>query len=395
MNKKPVLLILLILILLPIFTGCPEEEENDLAPDIKIGAYIRTWSIPQSAREPGSAHWNAGMIKGEYLSDLIIAFALIDKKDGCSIYVPDTAYTFSNMWDEVAALKAKYPRLNVNISVGGANEAGFSGMAADTNKRAAFIANVCDWLDGYNLDGVDIDWEYPVRPLTGGGPLNQDKETYILLLQELRGALDALGEKNGKRYGLSTAVPANNTFTRDIDVKKAAEFIDSFKLMAYDYYGSWSGTTGHNANLYRSSYGGSWSTNDAVNVYLNAGVPPEKITLGAAFYGRSWDGVKPGTNTDAPGLFRSGPFTGTSTYEWIDINRYILQSSTDYIRYWDNAAKAPFLYNGSRWISYTDQEQLKAIKRYVKEKKLAGVFVWEYSQDMKADLLRILADSSQ
>jgi chitinase len=368
----------------------PDEEPIFSLGDAKVAAYIRTWSIPAAAREPGSAHWKAGMIKGEYLSDLIIAFALIKKDDGYSLNVPDTAYTFRNMWDEIAALKEKYPHLKVNISVGGANEGGFSDMAADNAKRAGFIDEVCDWLAKYNLDGVDIDWEYPVRPLTGNGR-PEDRENYITLLSELRTALDGLGEERGKRYGLSTAVPAQSWFTTTINIKAVSEIIDGFKLMTYDYYGSWNNTTGHNANLYRR---GNWSTHDAVSSYLNAQVPPEKIIVGVGFYGPSWQGVPAGANAALPGLGQSRTSSG-STLIWSEIKEYCLKPDSGYTRYWDNTARAPFLYNGSHWISYTDDEQIKEITKYVKEKNLGGVFVWEYAQDMDGELLKTLAEGSR
>ncbi|MDR2574905.1 MAG: hypothetical protein LBC52_00515 [Treponema sp.] len=393
-----ILLFLDILTLLLVLCGCPAEKGVEDPPfslgDVKVASYIRTWSIPTQWLEPGSAHWKAGMIKGEYLSELIIAFATIKKTDGYSLEVPDTAYTFRNMWDETAALKEKYPGLKVNISVGGANESGFSEMAADTVKRASFIANVCDWLEKYNLDGVDIDWEYPVRPLSGGGQRPQDRQFYITLLQELREAMDELGEKTGKRYALSTAVPASSWFvnpSEGVDIKAVSDIVDSFKLMAYDYNGSWSKNTGHNANLYPKL--GGWSTDGAVKAYLNAQVPPEKIMVGVGFYGQSWKGVAAGSNTSLPGLSQpSASFGGTLS--WDEINVYCLKPNSGYTRYWDSTAKAPFLYNGDRWISYTDHEQIKAITGYVKEKKLGGVFVWEYALDMGAELLKTLAESS-
>ena len=402
---KQALQFLVILIIAFILSACPEEtaekEKKDqpfALGDAKVSAYIRTWGIPAAWREDGKPSWNAKMIKGEYISDLIISFALISKSDGFSIYINEVvAGTFSNLWDEVAALKQKYPNLNVTFSVGGANEAGFSDMADNPVKRAGFIANVCDWLERYNLEGVDIDWEYPVGPSWGQSIPSKpaDRQNYISLLQELRDAMDLLKETTGKRYSLSTAVPAGSWFLQRNDVKAASEIVDSLKLMTYDYYGSWSSRTGHNAGLFKNPRDPENMSSDiSVTNYINAGIKPEKIMLGVGFYGRMWRGVSQGAYSATPGLFQSYtsiPFGGYTT--WTDIKQIYLKSGSGYTRYWDSSAKAPFLYNGDIWITYTDEEQIRAIGAYAKEKNLGGVFTWEYANDMSGELIKVLAES--
>jgi len=394
------------------FLSCASMNSRSAAViEPKVSCYIRTWPIPQSAQEEGSPYWNARMIKGEYLTDIIVSFALLEKDDVSVPYIPelkplpDGEPMFSNIWEEVAALKKKYPHLKVNVSVGGFGADGFSDMANDPKLREAFIANVCKWLEDYNLDGMDVDWEYPVGPEWGQEIKSRpaDKQNYITLLQELRNAMDKLGEKTGKRYGLSTAVPASGWFPKANDVKAAARIVDSLKLMAYDYYGGWSATTGHHSNLGNNPHDpawGGWSTKQALDEYLWAGVPSGKITLGIGFYGRAWQGVGRGDYEDTPGLFqpyksipKSPPFD-EGTISWTEIKKF-LKPDSGYKRYWDDIAQAPYIYNGDIWISYTDAEQIKILTDFVKENKLGGVFVWEYCHDMNAELMKILAENSQ
>lgn len=64
-------------------------------------------------------------------------------------------------------------------------------MALSAVSRYEFIADAMHWIATYNLDGIDIDWEYPVGPPWGGLPIvtrAEDAETYITLLTELRRA---------------------------------------------------------------------------------------------------------------------------------------------------------------------------------------------------------------
>ena len=399
MGKKYLLSILIILFVSVLLTACRSttREQSVILDDSKVSAYIRTWSLPFESQTMESSYWNADMIKGEYLSDLIISFALINKSDGFSLYIPEVeSGSFANLWDEVSALKRKYPKLKVTVSVGGANEGGFSDMANDPVKRAGFVANVCAWLKNYNLDGVDIDWEYPVGPPWGQRIPSRpsDRRNYITLLQDTRDAMDELGKTTDKRYSLSTAVPAGDWFLQRNDVKAASRIVDSLKIMTYDYYGSWSSTTGHNANLYKNPRDSSsgWSTNQAVTAYLNAGIPPEKIMLGVAFYGRVWAGVSKGSNSNTPGLYQRYDYVPYDGLSWIELKSEYLIPNSGFTRYWDDTAKAPYLYDNDYWITYTDEEQIRLLNKYAKEKNLKGVFTWEYAHDIPGELIKILAE---
>ncbi|MET7403916.1 glycoside hydrolase family 18 protein, partial [Dactylosporangium sp. NPDC005572] len=54
--------------------------------------------------------------------------------------------------------------VKVSIAVGGwndGNDSGFEGLAGNATARTAFVNNIVNLVNQYNLDGVDIDWEYP------------------------------------------------------------------------------------------------------------------------------------------------------------------------------------------------------------------------------------------
>jgi chitinase len=402
--RKNLALVLAVLACMTVlFSACASgpSKGGRIVLDTVVSTYIRTWPL-----EPelwvDSAYWSADQVDARYLTDLNIAFAIIDDRDGHTVYIPElvsSGQNFSNLWDEVAALKAKFPHLKVNISVGGWGAEGFSDMADDANLRELFVAGICSWLEQYNLDGVDIDWEYPVGPSWGQQIKSRraDANNYLNMLQDLRDAMDLLGEKTKKRYSLSTAVPASSWFTTTINCMGVARVVDALKLMAYDYYGAWSNTTGHLSNLSRnSSDPNGWSTEQAVNAYLLAGVPPGKIQMGLAFFGRAFAGVEGGPNKD--GLFqryKSLPrFNDEAGYiNWPQIKE-LLEPGSGYTRYWDSKAKAPYLYNGDIWVTYCDPELISELVAYSKQKGLGGFFSWEYGTDINAELLKALAEST-
>jgi chitinase len=309
---------------------------------------------------------------------------------------------FPSLWNQVARLKESWPKLKITLSVGGAGDTvtkNLAAMAAVPGKRAIFIADVCTWMKDKNLDGVDIDWESPRG--------TAQWKDYISLLGELRTALDNLEVETGKAYSLSSAVGAGySEYSADLGaggsaaynafMLQAAAMVTSLKVMHYDYYGNWwPNLTGHNASLYHNpSDPNPTNTDTSITDYLNAGIPPEKLMLGAAFYGKAWDGVSQGITGNMPGLFRPYKAYG-GDLSWTSIKRNYLRAGSGYIRYWDNFAKAPFLYNKKRWITYSDTEQMKCLADYAKEKHLGGVFAWEYMQDTNGELLKVLAENSR
>jgi GH18 family chitinase len=46
-------------------------------------------------------------------------------------------------------------------------------------------------------------------------------------------------------------------------------------------------------------------------------------------------------------------------------------------------------------LSYTDEQLIKLITSFAKEKKVGGVFVWEYGHDLNAELMKVLYENMQ
>ncbi|MBE9608458.1 glycoside hydrolase family 18 protein [Chitinilyticum litopenaei] len=375
------------------------DEATVASHDKQVVAYIRTWPIGSTPADMDAGkRWTAEQIRCDQLTKLNLSFGLI--RNGTDVYIPDledrpnstktgTIPAFKTLWGEVAKLQQNCPKMKINLSVGGWGADGFSQLAMEKSTRAKFIKSVLAIVEKQKLDGVDIDWEYPVGP-DWELPIRthpRDRANYPALLEETRAALDKLGKKTKKRYELSVAVPATPWFGQKNDIIRIVKAVDFLKVMAYDLAGTWSKQTGHHANLYQRpddpAWGG-WSADQGMKIYLNYGIKPEKLLLGTAFYGRAWKGVENKDN----GLFQK---FASGAYEdgisWPDIKKLM---EAGYTRYWDDVAKAPWLYNGDEMITYEDAESLAAKAAYAKEHKLGGIMIWEYAHDMDAELLKPL-----
>ena len=130
------------------------------------------------------------------------------------------------------------------------------------------------------------------------------------------------------------------------------------------------------------------SAAENIEVFHRHGVPLDKIIIGAAFYSRQWKHVQ----DENHGLHA---FSG----EGSDYGPGYTQLMRDYVdkqgytRYWDDDAKAPYLFNGDTFITYEDEESLRQKCRLVRESGIAGIMIWEYSYDEDHGLVRVMADA--
>jgi chitinase len=215
------------------------------------------------------------------------------------------------------------------------------------------------------------------------------------MLQAVREKLDSLAqnEGNGNHYLLTIATGADEAYVKNTELGELHNTIDFLNIMTYDFYNGWHNVNGHHSN-YLSSAQPEMDKNSVVNaveMHVNAGFPAEKINLGIPFYGRIWKGVK--TDSDQI-LFNTAETVGMGI-DYIDFYQNI--NANGFTRYWDDTAKAPYLWNPETktFISYEDEESIKIKMEYLKQRGLAGVMFWEYSADHDKTLLNAVVENLQ
>lgn len=294
-------------------------------------------------------------------------------------------------------LKQKHPQLKTLISVGGWTwSKDFSDAALTPESRARFADSGVAFIRAHGFDGVDIDWEFPVGGGMAGNTVRpEDKQNYTLLLQALRERLDAAAQVDGRPYLLTAAVGNGPSFLANTEIVKVAALLDWMNLMAYDLNGTWNKYAAHLAPLFRDPAmavaGASPKNNvaDLVDLYLAAGVPARQLVLGFPFYGYSWKGCAAaghGQYQTCDGAGRGSWEAGALDYSDIAKN---LVNRNGFSRYWNAAARAPWLYNpvSGEFVSYDDPESLTHKLRFLKLRKLAGAMFWELGGDRQQALL--------
>ena len=94
---------------------------------------------------------------------------------------------------------------------------------------------------------------YPGYEDHSGTP--EDKQTFRLLLDDVRAALDELGKTTGRWYGLTAALPCGPRHLSNMDIRHTAQTLSELNLMTYDFHGAWDKNTGVNAPLYYQGFG--------------------------------------------------------------------------------------------------------------------------------------------
>ncbi len=289
----------------------------------------------------------------------------------------------------LAGLRKQNPSLKVLISVGGwLGSGGFSDAALTAQSRAAFVESAVDFLRGHDLDGLDVDWEYPGLPGAGNKYRPEDTRNFTLLLKDLRQRFDREQEATGRRLILTIAAGASEEYLGHTEMKNVQRYVDAVNLMTYDYARpSTDALTGFNAPLRADPAAPRQESVDAsVLAFEQAGVPAGKILIGIPFYSHVWQQV-PDRNH---GLFQPGKPASNDFAPFGTIRLNMLGQG--YVRYWDQAASVPYLYSAEKqqFVSYDDAESIAAKCNYAVSSKLGGVMFWEYLDDPSGELLEAI-----
>ena len=290
----------------------------------------------------------------------------------------------------LAAVRRSHPHLKVLVSVGGWTwSKGFSDAVLTPESRRRFVESAVAFVRRHDLDGFDVDWEYPGLPGDGNTHRPEDKANFTAVMSDLRSALDRDAAARGRKALLTFAAGAFPAFIDNTEMAKVQASVDFVNLMTYDFrVASVDAVTGHHANLYdHPSDDKKRSADRAVREFLGAGVPAAKLVMGVPFYGRGWREVNP----VADGLYQPGIAVEQMNLAYGRLAAEVV-GRDGFARKWDAVAQAPFLWNADRrvFISYDDPESMRLKARYVREKGLGGVMFWQYAEDPSGALLDAL-----
>ncbi|HBB58422.1 MAG TPA: hypothetical protein DCZ87_07070 [Chitinophagaceae bacterium] len=168
-----------------------------------------------------------------------------------------------------AKAKANNAKIFLGINDGSGNgTTNFKNMAASPSGRTSFIRDIMTIVRAQQLDGVDMDWEFPS---TSDGT----DVTFTALMKELADSLHRDG-----RYYLSCAITAGKYAGgyRDAIRNELFPVVDFFNIMAYDDFSTTVPFRHHSDFALAQTCLQYWIT--------TRGMPAAKAVLGVPSYGR-------------------------------------------------------------------------------------------------------------
>jgi chitinase len=270
----------------------------------------------------------------------------------------------ANALQQATQMRSRNPNLKIIAAIGGWSDAMmyvWSDMAANSDSRTNFANNIFNFLQRFNLNGIDIDWEYPNREQDRSG----DKENFIALLQTIKNRL-------GSAYSLSIAIGTGAWRTNlSYNVARMFQICDFVNVMTYDMHGGWEGKTGLHSALFRGSADNTPSNVDeSIKLLQSNGVDKNKIIVGIPTYGYRFRLSNPGNNgIGAPASYHSVP---NSSYR--EICQRIRSGSLS--AKWDDQQKTPYAVSGDEWIGYDNVRSVTEKANYIKNNQLGGAMFW-------------------
>jgi hypothetical protein len=313
----------------------------------QVIGYFPYWA-QYSQYKPTDVHF-------ERVSELRYA-SLMPVSDGSIAWVDEMdAANFDTLSREAA--KHRVPLVAV---VGGMDAAeAFVTIAADESLRSTFAKALAEWVNRYDLAGVELDWQ---------GLASDNTEKFSALLSEIKSAL------SGKSVGVAVYPASADAYGEAL---KSADFVTVFigNQMSVD-----SATVRPNLSL--SDVSG------AMNLFVDKGVNKAKLSVVVSLSGMSFAG--------ASGLGSSHQGAGSGNEGYLSYKDLMARFDTpDYMVSFDGASSSEVAVGNGETIVFSGIPSVKAISSWIKDNGFGGVALYDVSQDHPEAIVSLLVTAGQ
>jgi chitinase len=375
-----------------------EEAVTDKECENKIIGYITSW---------GNRSFTVN--EGSLLTHAIYAYVHMDSKGNLGPFnaeLNENKAMFKKLYEMLSVktkLLDKNQYLKTMVSFGGWNNSDhFSSIVASPEHRNNFILDALSIIDYWNLEGIEIDWKYPV---IGGSKVGQvsDRKNFVTFLRQIRQAFSAYEKEKGRTEPLLLSITGASGYwliDESYDLENIIPLVDWINILTYDYFGpwksKWGANTGPNAPLYASAPIDSLSKmniHSTIEQYFCRVNSTDKLVMSIPFYGHYWNDVGEPIDTKDNHFRDAHPVGGFVTYSNIK-NKWL--SNRDFQQLMHNKSFTPYLWSEIKRVllSYENSKSIESKIKYAIDHKLGGVSVWAIDfDDNENELFNTIAEN--
>lgn len=330
LNASILILVLVALIIGATFLGIYLHDSN--REDFRVLAYFT----------PRSDYVEEDIEKYDFskITHLIYAFANV-RSDTLELYIKDEEI-FAYL---VRHLKENYPNVKIMLSVGSSMENdGYCSIASTVEGRDSFVRQCSAIIEGYGIDGIDIDWEYP-------GYSMFDRKVCSNCVSDHASLIEALRE--GLPDGAVLSYAGCGNALGWYDHKRLSKVVDFVNVMLYDF-------SLENNSPFDSA-------KKAIYNYQLKGYRKDQLNWGVPFYGRC----------------------AVEEYDYRTYAQIMDLADMGELQIVQEKNRSYAYYKGNL-LSFDSREQILKKSKYVKKRGYGGVFCWNMTYDRDGELMSLI-----
>jgi spore germination protein YaaH len=330
-------------------------------------------------------YWLLDKAKDDYSSYLttLVYFALTIDKDGTIKRSVNSRELEPGYWALTSGAADKFlmthkDKMKLSLAVFSGDQDDIMSIIGDPRQNALNLVNdVAPIMSKYGFTDLNLDIE-------GTGFASAEaRMKFGEFVANLRNEMDS------RKLGTLSVDMIPVDFVRDDhlgDPRQIGRYADRVIIMAYDFHSFGSFVTGPNAPLYGTESVAEFDTNAAVNAAVRT-IGAEKILLGVAFYGYSWETI--GDFPRAATLPSSGLVMSNK-----DVADFLAKCMNCAKKFDDSALESYVIYKNEdtgtySQIFYPDEKSIKYKVDYIKNNNLAGAAIWALGYEDGSDLTQI------
>lgn len=266
-----------------------------------------------------------------------------------------TSEYFTNIREQ-----ASNENVKVLVSIKNFDNENIDNLISNAVSTENFIKNLIVIIKKYNLDGVNLDFEYVTD---SSFPTSKYFNNFLTKVSE------GIKKENPK-FILSVDVNATAVVKDSAyDMVKIGEIADFVILMGYDYRTVNSSFSGPVSPLFSKE---SEESIEQSIKSMSGRVPSNKIILAVPFYGYEWQTLSKAYKS--PVVENTGAL---ATYKRV---KELIENRDDVELSWDDISQTPWLsyiQSGAiKQIYFEDEKSLSEKLKFINSQKLAGIGIW-------------------